>query len=176
MKTMVDSHKMSGTNAQRLTMLPDTDFITFYETDTNAEYQWKGSEWVLTSVDGAARVTTMPGGVIHIREHIALTTGAVTFDFSATPIIAAVFFLVPIATVTAEHISAAICIDPPSNAVRDAWLTAATALTTDTQRIPVLMTVPPLELIFTSAIDYIGAMVDVGTTAECKLIIVGVEA
>lgn len=115
-------------------------------------------------------------GLARIREDLLMSTTEVTFDFSATPIIAATIYLVPIATVTNEHISAVVCVDPPSNAVRDAWLTGADALTTDSQRFPVTMFTPPLELVFTAPIRYIGAKIDIGTTAECRMIVVGVEA
>lgn len=64
MKTMVDSHKMSGTNAQRLTMLPDNDFVTFYETDTNSEYEWKGSEWVQTKANGSSLIRIVASDVL----------------------------------------------------------------------------------------------------------------
>lgn len=120
-------------------------------------------------------VTTMPGGTVHIRESITLGTSPETFDFSATPIIAATIYCVPIATVTNENISAAVCIDPPTAAVRDAWLTAADSLTADVQRYPVFPGIP-LELAFTSAVSYIGAKIDIGTDQECRLIVVGVEA
>ena len=123
---------------------------------------------------GAAHVTTMPGGITHIRESITLTTSAEIFDFSATPIKAATVYCVPIATITNENISAAICVDPPSAAVATAWLTAADSLTADSQRIPVSIYFP-IELVFTAPISYIGGLVDIGTTAECRLIIVGVE-
>jgi hypothetical protein len=127
------------------------------------------------SIDGSACVTTMPGGTVHIRESITLGTSPETFDFSATPIIAATIHCIPIATVTNENISAAVCIDPPTSAVRDAWLTAADSLSADVQRIPVFPSVP-LELSFTAAVDYIGAKIDIGTDQECRVIIVGVEA
>ena len=117
-----------------------------------------------------------PGGLSHIREDLLMDTAGVTFDFSTTPISAAVIYIVPIATVTGEHISAVVCVDPPSVAVRDAWLTGADALTTDSQRIPVTMFTPVLELVFTSPVSYIGAKIDIGTTAECRMIIVGVGA
>ena len=125
---------------------------------------------------GSAHVTSIPGGISRIREDLLMSTTEVTFDFSATPIIAATIYIVPIATVTNEHISAVICVDPPNSATRDAWLTGADALTSDSQRIPVMMFTPPLELVFTSSVSYIGAKIDVGTTAECRMIVVGVEA
>lgn len=125
---------------------------------------------------GAQRVTTMPEGTTHIREDLLMATTEVTFDFSATPIIACAIYLVPIATVTNEYISAVVCIDPPNDAVRDAWLTGADALTSDSNRIPVTMSMPPLEMVFTSSVSYIGAKIDIGTTAECRMIIVGIEA
>jgi len=149
-----------------------------YETDTGDKYEYLGSTagWVQTHGSGHALTSSMPAGPTHIREDLLMSTSAVTFDFSTTPIIAATIYLVPIATVTNEYISAAVCIDPPSSAVRDAWLTGADALTTDSQRIPVTMQTPPIELVFTSAVDYIGGKIDIGTTAECRMIIVGVEA
>lgn len=126
-------------------------------------------------INNAASVTTMPGGLAVIRESITLGTSAETFDFSAQPIIAATIYVMPIATVTAENISAVVCIDPPSALVRDTWLTAADALSSNSQRIPVSI-YQPLEVVFSSAIDYIGAKIDIGTDQECRLIIVGVAA
>lgn len=61
MKTVETGYKISGTNAERLAISAGSlgqQEITFYETDTNSEYEWKGSEWVLTKVNGAASVTT----------------------------------------------------------------------------------------------------------------------
>lgn len=143
--------------------------------DTGNIWRRTSSGWKLESVSGAT-VSSLPGGVSRIREDNLMSTTEVTFDFSATPIIAATIYLVPIATVTNEHISAVICVDPPNSATRDAWLTGADALTTDSQRIPVTMFTPPLELVFTSSVSYIGAKIDIGTTAECRMIVVGVEA
>lgn len=58
-KTIITLSKVYGTNAERLAMnlaAGDTE-IEFYETDTGNSYLYKGSEWVQTSINGAARVT-----------------------------------------------------------------------------------------------------------------------
>lgn len=136
----------------------------------------RGKVEEIWSSNHANHITTLPGGLSHIRESIDLGTSPETFDFSTTPIIAAtIYFYADAGTLTGTQMSAAICIDPPNAAVRDAWLTAADSLTVDTQRIPVFKD-NILELSFTSAISYIGAKIDVGTTAEGRMIIVGVEA
>jgi len=125
--------------------------------------------------DGFAAITSMPGATFHIRESLTLGTSPETFDFSATPIIAAAIYVIPIATLTAVHQAVAVCVDPPNAAVRDAWLTGVDSLSADTQRVPVLWDYPQ-ELVFTSPVSYIGAKIDVGTDQECRLIIIGVEA
>lgn len=64
MQTVSESKsKVYGTNAERLAMnLGTTEHeFEFYETDTNSEYQWKGSEWVQISTNGAAHVTQTSG-------------------------------------------------------------------------------------------------------------------
>ena len=122
---------------------------------------------------GAAHVTTLAGSETHIREDLLMATTEVTFDFSLTPIRSAVIYLVPIATVTGEHISAMVCVDPPSDLVRNTWLTGADSFSADSNRIPVTMFTPALELSFTSPISYIGAKIDIGTTDECRMIVVG---
>lgn len=62
MITQIEQSKVSGTNAERLAMaVTPGNFMAFYETDTNSEYEWKGSEWVQTSTNGAAHVTTQGG-------------------------------------------------------------------------------------------------------------------
>jgi len=61
---MIDSHKMSGTNAERLLLVPGNDFISFYETDTNAEYEWKGTEWIQTKTNGEKHVRIIASDVI----------------------------------------------------------------------------------------------------------------
>lgn len=125
---------------------------------------------------GAVLVSTFPGGVVHIRESIDLGTSPETFDFSANPIKAAtVYFYADSGTLTGTQMSAAVCVDPPNAATRDAWLTAADSLSADSQRIPVFKD-NSLELVFTSPVSYIGAKIDAGTTAEGRMIIVGVEA
>lgn len=139
-----------------------------------------GRSEALFSSYGARLMASLPGGVAHIRESITLGTSAETFDFSANPIVAAAIYCLPIATVTAEFNSAVVCIDPPNAAVRDAWLTAADSLASDTHRIPVTWYYP-LELTFVDAagalspISYIGAKVDIGTDQEIRMIIVGIE-
>lgn len=50
-----------GTNAERLAIVNadiDGKYALFYETDTNAEYEWKGSKWVQTRTNGAAHTTS----------------------------------------------------------------------------------------------------------------------
>lgn len=134
-----------------------------------------GKQEAVKGTNGAALVSTMPGGSICIREDLLMDTSGVTFDFSATPIKAATIYILPIATVTNENISAVVCVDPQSAAIRDAWLTGADALSSDSQRLPVTI-YAPLELSFTAPIDYLGAKIDIGTTAECRMIVVGVKA
>lgn len=74
MKSVISNSKLYGTNAERLAMnLTTTDNeIHFYETDTNSEYEWKGSEWVLKSINGAACVTEQ--GQIGGERNTASTT------------------------------------------------------------------------------------------------------
>ena len=141
---------------------------------TFSEDSTSGNPVPTVSTSGMLHVNQGIVGAVHIRESQTLGTSAETFDFSTTPIRAATIYLMPIATVTNENISGAVCIDPPNATVRDTWLTVADSLTSDSQRIPVSI-YQPLELIFTSAIDYIGGKIDIGTDQECRMIVVGVE-
>ena len=59
MKTMIDRHEMSGTNAERLLLVPGNDFIDFYETDTNSTYLWHGTEWEKTKTNEATHIEAM---------------------------------------------------------------------------------------------------------------------
>lgn len=117
----------------------------------------------LVGIGGAALVTSMKGGTLHIREEIGEDGTAKTFDWSATPIQAVAI------TVTADTAGTAqlpesivICIDPPNAATRDAWLTEGDSLTTDSQRIPIPINTTR-EFGFTSNISYIGFKRDDGT-------------
>lgn len=134
-----------------------------------------GNPVAQTSINGAVPVTTMPGGVVHIREIDALTTTAETLDFSATPIKALSIYVVGEAAAAVLNEVVAICIDPPSNAVRDAWLTSADALTVDSQRIPVIANIGGAEFSFTSPVDYIGIKLDIGAD-NVRVFAIGVEA
>lgn len=130
----------------------------------------------VNSINGAVPVTTMSGGVVHIREINALTTTAETLDWSANPIKAMAILVVPEAVEVIIPHTAVICIDPPNSAVRDAWLTAADSLTADSQRIPVIAgAVTATEFSFTGPVSYVGIKVDLGASA-CRVFAIGVEA
>ena len=135
-----------------------------------------GIKWVPVEVSyGAAHISNLPGGTTRIREEIGLDGTAKTFDWSATPIKAVSIRVVNDTAGTAElEGSVAICIDPPSTAVRDAWLTAGDSLSADSNRI-LLQGNSVTELVFTSPIDYIGIKVDDGTETH-RVTMVGVEA
>ena len=124
---------------------------------------------------GAALITDLPAGTTHIRKAIALDGTAVTFDFSATPIIAAEIRVCQDTAATAELTDSIVyCIDPPSSVVRDAWLTDGNSLAADINQ----FTLPANGrdvLSFTSAISYIGMKRDDGT-GTLRVIVVGVEA
>ena len=128
----------------------------------------------IESASGALLTTTIIGGITHIREEIGEDATAKTFDWSATPIRAVSI------TVTADTAGTAqlpeslvICIDPPNSAVRDAWLTEADSLTSDSQRIAIPINTTS-DFLFTSDISYIGFKRDDGT-GTLRVFAAGVE-
>lgn len=78
---------LSGTNAERLALttasLGSVQY-TFFESDTNTTYEWKGTKWVQTKsngsqnfIDGAlALKTTIAGSVTYLAEAAPGTTQA----------------------------------------------------------------------------------------------------
>lgn len=165
-----------GTSAERSAQYPAPNCagFEFNETDTSKKYYSDGVSWNQISTAGAGHVTTMPGGVIHIREQDTLST-AVTFDFSAAPIKACELELSMEAATTPDLNSVAFCIDPPNAAVRDAWLTAGTSLSADAQRYTARVKDGKVQLVFTSSVSYIGIKRDLGSDA-IRVVAAGVEA
>lgn len=120
-------------------------------------------------------VTTTPGGVARIRQEAALGATAVTFDFGSPGISALKLSAASEAAGTAElAATVAFCIDPPSDATRDAWLTAGDSLAADSQMYPLHADKENDTLVFTSPVRYIGAKRLWGSQA-LTLIGVGVE-
>lgn len=183
-----------GTEAERLALILQESQapLLFLVTDGGSitEWWWYGSTagWVpgQTHVGGAALVSdlsSLPVGIPHIREKLALSTTAVTFDFSATPIKAAKITVTSDDAGVAEFVHAiAYCVDPPNDIIRDAWLAEGDNLTGDTNRL--LLKVGGEEtLVFKDAngesttIDYIGVKVDDlgGGTPTVRIVVLGVE-
>ena len=136
-----------------------------------------GGYWVRErgTANGAALVSTLPGGLQRIREKIAMDATAVTLDWSATPIKAAMIRVTADTAGTANlGDSVVITINPPNNAVRDLWLTEGTSLTADSYRIPLPVN-GEIILSFTSPISYIGVKRDDGT-GTMRVFALGVEA
>lgn len=101
----------------------------FYELSPDGTYQKTHSNGAAFTLSGIAVKAT------HRREINTLVGTEETLDWSGTPIHGVIFMAVQEAAGTAElRASVAYCIDPPSDAVRDAWLTAGDALSTDTER------------------------------------------
>lgn len=167
-----------GTNAERLAISAadiDGKFVCFYETDLNSEYEWKGSEWVQTSIHGAVPVITMPGGVVHLREIDALDGTEQTLDWTGHPIQAVSIFVVPEAATTITPHTAVICVDPLSDLLRNLALTAGSSLILDSQRFPIVAGLTGEQFSFTSSITKIGIKRDIGASA-CRVFAIGVEA
>lgn len=129
----------------------------------------------LVHVDG-----TLPIGIQHTREKLALDGVAVSFDFSATPIKAVKLSVTSDTAHTAEMVAGlAYCIDPPNSAIRDAWLTEGTNLTGDTNRF--LLKVGGDEVIEFKdingddyGVNYIGIKLDDGA-GTLRVVAAGVE-
>ena len=134
-----------------------------------------GLKGLVEESNGQLHISTLPAGTARIREHIALSTTEATMDWSATPIKAVSITVTQDTAGTAElNGSIAICIDPANDTIRDSWLTGATTLTSDSQRISIPVNTT-IEIAFTSPIDYIGMKLDDGT-GTYRVFAVGVEA
>lgn len=128
-------------------------------------------------------VTGLPPGIGHLREYDLNTANPATFDFSDTPLKAAVIWAMNDGTTSEEFSYITYCIDPPSDAVRNLWLTQGDHLTTDSHRFPLRADGRPSgPLIFVNdngqgaPITKIGVKNDVGTAAEIRVFVYGVEA
>ena len=109
------------------------------------------------STVGAAYVTTSPGGVARIRQEAALAGTAVTFTWPAPGVSAVKLQIASEAAGTAELAAAvAYCIDPPNQAVRDAWLTAGDSIAADSNMLLAFANVENDTLVFTSPITTLG--------------------
>lgn len=153
--------------------LSDVDPGTYFMDENANVYLYAGG----TSLQNVTTqlVTNIPGGITHIRKAIALSSTAVTFDFSATPIKGCEIRVCADAAGTAQLLGSVVyCIDPPNAAVRDAWLTDANYLASDANQFSL-----PCNsvdgLTFTSPVSYIGMKLDDGTETF-RVVVVGVEA
>lgn len=127
------------------------------------------------TVAGAIPVTTTPGGIARIRQEAALAGTAVTFTWPSPGIRAVKLQIASEAAGTAELAAAvAYCIDPPSQAVRDAWLTAGDSIAADSNMLLAFANVENDTLVFTSPITTLGLKRLWGSQA-LTAIAVGVE-
>lgn len=72
MKPIVSLSKVYGTNAERLAMnlAADDKEIQFYETDTNIEYLWKGSEWIVQDPPAMTLIPVVENTWIDISDYV----------------------------------------------------------------------------------------------------------
>jgi hypothetical protein len=111
----------------------------------------------LLSTNGAAHVTTSPGGFARIRQEAALGATAVTFTWLSPGVSAVKLSIASEAAGTAELPAAvAYCIDPPSDLVRDSWLTAGDSIAADSNMLIAFADKENETLVFTSPITNLG--------------------
>jgi hypothetical protein len=109
------------------------------------------------SSSGFGHVTTSPGGLARIRQEAALGATAVTFTWSAPGVSSVKLSIASEAAGTAELPAAvAYCIDPPNDAVRDAWITAGDSNSNDSQLLIAFADKENETLVFTSPITKLG--------------------
>lgn len=169
----------SGTEAERLaydtTGLP---VLSTWEVTSGSgqgnKYTWGGTAWVQTHSGGAALVNTQLSGPMHIREEDALGATAVTFEWPA-PGITAVEITALSEAAPDGFSSIVLCIDPPTDALRDAWLTAGDNLMMDAQRLQLRANGEPMLIQFTAPVTKIGIKRDTGADA-LRVTAVGVGA
>ncbi len=119
-------------------------------------------------------ITAGVTGILHVREQDALAGTAVTFDWHLTPVSAVELELSMEAATTPDINTIAYCIDPPNDAIRDLWLTAGTALTTDSNRHVARVAAGSVLLEFSSPISFLGIKRDLGSDA-IRVVASGVE-
>lgn len=125
-------------------------------------------------VGGALLVNTQLPGLMHIREEDALGATAVTFEWPA-PGITAVEITALSEAAPDGFSSIVLCIDPPTDVLRDAWLTAGDNLTMDAQRLQLRANGEPMLIQFTAPVTKIGIKRDTGADA-LRVTAVGVGA
>jgi len=124
---------------------------------------------------GIAIITDAPGGISRIRQEAALGATAVTFTWPSPGISAVKLFVASEAAGTAELPAAvAYCIDPPNQAVRDAWLTAGDSISADSNMLIAFADKENGNLVFTSPITTLG-LIRLWGSQTLTAIAVGVE-
>ena len=109
------------------------------------------------STGGAAHVATVPSGLARVRQEAALGATAVTFTWASPGVSAVKLSIASEVAGTAELPAiVAYCVDPPSVAVRDAWLTAGDSISADAQMFLAFADKENETLVFTSPITTLG--------------------
>lgn len=173
------TQEISGTSTEKdnlATTLTAADADLVFRIVGGDRYKWNGSAWEQISTSGAGHVLLGFSGQARIREEDALAGTAVTFTWNSPGISSVVLQAQSEALAVAgtQIDTVAICIDPPSQAVRDSWLTAADSNSTDSQRILVKANGPDVELFFSTPITKLGAIRDLGAN-NIRLVAIGTE-
>lgn len=138
--------------------------------DNGDEEVFDGARW-----RPAGNITMGPVGQARLRHEAALAGTAVTFTWASPGIRALKLTIASEAAGTAELPAAvAYCINPPSAATRDAWLTAADSISADSQMLVAFADKENDTLVFSSPITTIGLKRLWGSQA-LTAIAVGVE-
>lgn len=123
------------------------------ERDTGNTYEYNGNSWIHTGTAGSTHVTATPGGLGRLRHEAALGATAVNFTW-APPGVKSVKLLIASEAAGTPELPAVVayCIDPPSDAVRDLWLTAGDSIAADSQMLIAFADNENESLVFTSPI------------------------